>query len=451
VTSIGISSETWGVTYTFPADGIPSRSWLTLPGVVSEVVLTTAQGRETLTFPSVHAPEVRFAVEIPARLLSITVRGAGTNGTLERLDSPPDDADRVWVVRSDRTKVTLPAWKSRGTVGVTLIQSGASPWTAAFSDGTQTRTFEFQPAVRTWSFFPAAWGFVPRTVTVAGPEAGFDLSLRAFPAAADIAADPETIVAWPPEAWRSPRREWFSWEGTSVLALLTADYRVQDEYLKRLAFFVEKTGYRGRLVTDAEVAKLHGWNAHDYAAPDLARFFSAAERQKFPLNTAELELRRRLADAGIIRQIAGGWETGTGALVGVSAESPPALRAVLFVHEAFHGLYYTSPEFRAGVQDAWQSMSEETRSAFRRFLSLSSYDPSDEALMVNEFQAYVLQRRAAEWPAFFEERVLSAVPPGGNSARLTELLTAARSIDALVGKLYGLESGSVALLRQTRR
>ena len=217
-----------------------------------------------------------------------------------------------------------------------------------------------------------------------------------------------------------------------------------------MAFFVEKTGYRGRLVSDAEVAQLHGWNAHDYAAPDLARFFDLAAQQSFPLNEAELELRGRLAGAGIIIENSGRWQAGTGALVGVSAESPPALRAVLFVHEAFHGLYYTSQQFRDAVLKAWQAMSDDARSAFRDFLSLSRYDPSDEALMVNEFQAYTLQRRATQWPSFFD-RVLAAVPASNRGQLLTELLTAARSIDATVGSLYGLSSGNVALLRPVSR
>src|SRR6185369_16640237 len=101
--------------------------------------------------------------------------------------------------------------------------------------------------------------------------------------------------------------------------------------------------------------------------------------------------------------------------------SPPALRAVLFTHEAFHGLYFTSPEFREGVAEAWNSLSEGAKSAFRSFLALSQYDPLDEALMVNEFQAYVLQRPAADWTAFFRDRVLGKSVPGAEAVtRLTE-------------------------------
>src|SRR5262249_23088166 len=151
---------------------------------------------------------------------------------------------------------------------------------------------------------------------------------------------------------------------------------------------------------------LHGWNAHDYASADLARFFSLAAEQNFALNPAELELRDRLVGAGILKPVSGRWEAGTGALVGVSAESPPALRGVLFVHEAFHGLYYTSYRFRAGVKSAWEAMDESARAAFRSFLALSRYDPGDEALMINEFQAYVLQRRSLDWVGFFRDRVL---------------------------------------------
>jgi len=261
----------------------------------------------------------------------------------------------------------------------------------------------------------------------------------------DVPVDAETLLAWPIDAWRSPEREWFTWAGTSVLVLVTANYRIQDDYLKRMAFYVEKTGYRGRLVTDSELAPLHGWNAHDYSAPDLARFFSQASREKFPLNLAENELRDRLVAAGILRPSDNGWEPGTGALVGVSEASPPALRAVLFTHEAFHGLYYTSPEFREGVAEAWNTLSQGAQEAFRSFLALSQYDPLYEPLMVNEFQAYVLQRPAEDWVPFFRDRVLGKSMPRTQALTLlTEYLAAAHTIDALVERLYGLRSGRVS-------
>ncbi len=168
---------------------------------------------------------------------------------------------------------------------------------------------------------------------------------------------------------------------------------------------------------------------------------------RFPLNRSEIELRDRLVAAGVlVPREANAWDPGTGALVGISAQSPPALKAVLFVHEAFHGLYYTSPEFRAGVKTIWDDLSEGARNAFRSFLALSQYDPGNEALMINEFQAYVLQRSAADWAPFLRERVLSREAPGEAATWLAEYLSAAQGLDSLVHRLYGLKSGNVSLV-----
>ena len=140
------------------------------------------------------------------------------------------------------------------------------------------------------------------------------------------------------------------------------------------------------------------------------------------------------------------WKEGTGALVGVSAESPPALRAVLFVHEAYHGLYFTTPGFRAGVKKAWDSLSDPARDAFRVYLSKSRYDPTDEALMVNEFQAYVLQRPSDEWEGFFRDRVLGGQKSSIRLSWMVEYLAAANDLEALVTGLFGIRSGAVSPL-----
>ena len=57
---------------------------------------------------------------------------------------------------------------------------------------------------------------------------------------------------------------------------------------------------------------------------------------------------------------------------------------------------------------------------------------------------------AFEWPSFFD-RVLATAPASKHGELLTELLTAARAIDATVGSLCGLSSGNVALLRSVSR
>jgi hypothetical protein len=118
---------------------------------------------------------------------------------------------------------------------------------------------------------------------------------KAPPFPAPLAADPGMVLAWPEEAWRDRRYEVFRWENfPSLLIFDTADYAVQDRLLKRLAFFTEKTGFRGRLAPDDEIADLHGWNAHDYRAEDLAHFFQAARETNFPLLAEERERERIL-------------------------------------------------------------------------------------------------------------------------------------------------------------
>jgi len=350
--------------------------------------------------------------------------------------------------------VDLLPWKTAEgwTSLLELTRPIAKPWRAVFSDGVNQKTFTFLPAVRRCSFAPLAWGFHPTRLVVQGartelsPELS-EVRVRAVEAGAPLPADPPTLLAWPPENWRDGRREWFHWAGTSVLVLVTSNYQVQDSYLKRLAFFVEKAGYRGRLVTDREVAALHAWNAHDYAAADLARFFTLAAQSGFPLNASERELRSRLEGSGIlVADGTQGWKPGTGALVAVSAESPLPLRTVLFVHEAFHGLYFTTQGFRTGVKAAWESLSDGAREAFRTYLSHSRYDREDEGLMVNEFQAYVLQRPASDWETFFRDRVLSGTTESARLSWMTEYLDAARQLDTLVQGLYGFSSGNVALV-----
>ena len=126
-----------------------------------------------------------------------------------------------------------------------------------------------------------------------------------------ILADPNMIIEWPQSAWRRSDREVFAWDRfPSVLIFDTADYAVQDKLFKRLAFFVEKQGYRGKLLSDAELAPHHAYNAHDYRADSLAEFFEAVRKQNFQLDSDEVELRDILQAEGIIRKEGEGWGRG---------------------------------------------------------------------------------------------------------------------------------------------
>ena len=74
-----------------------------------------------------------------------------------------------------------------------------------------------------------------------------------------ITADTRQVLNWPLSEWRLTNYELFRWSDfPHVLIFDFLNYDVQNRFLKRLAFFVEKAGFRGRLAQDHEIANLHG-------------------------------------------------------------------------------------------------------------------------------------------------------------------------------------------------
>jgi hypothetical protein len=216
-----------------------------------------------------------------------------------------------------------------------------------------------------------------------------------------IPADPGLILSWDRAAWRQPDWEIFSWERLPrVLVFDTADYRVQDRLFKRLAFFVEKAGYAGTIPDWRSIEGLHGYNAHDYRAEDLARFFSTARARGVALLAEEEALEGILASAGVIRRSGAGFEPGTGAVLSLSRSSSPLLRELLLTHECFHGVYFALPAFRAASARAWEALSAVEKETWLRFLAGKSYNTSDPGLVVNEFQSYLFQQPRAGVPGF---------------------------------------------------
>jgi hypothetical protein len=265
--------------------------------------------------------------------------------------------------------------------------------------------------------YPGTVGFAPVKLSL-HPGAGSYLQVRALrvepwltgtsdnassggPAVQPLAADPGTILLYDRRAWRQPDYELFAWARfPRILILDTADYAVQDRFFKRLAFFVEKLGYRGRLLSDQEMAGLHGFNAHDYRAEDLARFYQAAAASAEPLTAEEQQLKRILIANGILRGD-GGLEPGSGAILSISRSSSGTLRRLLLTHESLHGLYFVLPRYREACSSAWQVLDSEEREFWRLFLRWWHYDIDDPFLTVNEFQAYLLQQSRSDLGFYF--------------------------------------------------
>ena len=111
-----------------------------------------------------------------------------------------------------------------------------------------------------------------------------------------ITASLEQILDTGPAAWRTATIEVYRWDlFPDILIMDTVGFAVQDRMFTRLAYFLEKQGWRGKLLGNARLAGRHGWNAHDYGPEGLAAFFSAVKESNFPLNPEEQALRQLAA------------------------------------------------------------------------------------------------------------------------------------------------------------
>lgn len=268
------------------------------------------------------------------------------------------------------------------------------------------------------------------------------------------------IISWPRTSWRCASYELFEWElFPGVLFFDFADYRTQNQFLTRLAYFVEKAGYKGTLVSDDFVEHRHGYNAHDYKAEDLAAFFTRAEQTAFPLNDSELLLRDILVENGIIARTEGGYDAGRGAIVSISRESPDYLRRQLLAHESWHGIYFTDEAFRnvvAACYGMFDGGSMQFLKTYWRTQPGLEYDTNDEYLMQNEFMAYIMQQSVANCAPYFlriaDRASVNAIQPGdADYIRRTGAAAfedASRVLNDYAFETWGLACGRVALVQR---
>ena len=272
-----------------------------------------------------------------------------------------------------------------------------------------------------------------------------------------ITADPGLITAWPQKRWRNKNFEFFSWEQfPSVLIFDFADYNVQNAFLKRLAFFVEKKGFIGTLLTDAQMASSHGFNAHDYRAESLAAFFDKAEKEHFALNESELLLRGILFANGVILRSSSGITAGRGAVVSISRESPRFLRERLLVHEGLHGVYFTEESFRREVDEVFYATDPVSLRFLKRYFEVNpslNYNTDDSYLFKNEFMAYTLQQSVGEVKNYYIDRLAriinSAEPELCAYIRDTDAAAftqAAETMSAFLAEKWGINGGRISLI-----
>ncbi len=273
-----------------------------------------------------------------------------------------------------------------------------------------------------------------------------------------LPVDLAVVLALPPPEDPSRPYALYRWDAfPNCLVFDFRDYAVQDAYLKRLAFFVEKEGFRGRLAPDTEIVRLHGWNAHDYRAEDLAAFFDKAERTSFPLSVPETELLGILERRGILVREGGRIRPGTGAIISIARESTSYLRDLFLNHEASHALFFLDESYRNLARTLWRSQGPEERRFWNVFLSNRDYDPGDAYLSYNELQAYLVQQSPSRLESWLKDvayaRLAKSYPDrtAGILADLEAALPAFRAkadaLDAYLRKTYGFRGGSFMRVR----
>lgn len=141
---------------------------------------------------------------------------------------------------------------------------------------------------------------------------------------------------------------------------------------------------------------------HDVLVSELVLFFNLAERDKIPLFAEEQRLLTFLLDTGLVRKwrdIYQALEPGTVILslpqIQARRDNEPQVselaRKAILMHELAHGEYYANPYYAEYCRRFWNdSLNDDLREKFARFLTKYSYSINEAELLVNEMQAYLM-------------------------------------------------------------
>ncbi len=342
----------------------------------------------SLVFSSVNTNESIM----PFFKIMFSVTSKVTNSEVTNSESYDSKSDGLSSLKIDRFKIAFGGETLSFIDGGGEIKVPASSLKAPFSIAT----------------FPD--GDCPKVLMmIAGDKELLNFSSASRNPLSPIKVDPGLIMNWPRNSWRGNDYELFEWDRfPGILIMDISTYAVQDDFFRRIAFFVEKAGYKGKLLSDDFLKDKHGYNAHDYRAESLAEFFEKVRTENFPINSREKLLREILIKNGVlIKNADGKISAGRGAVISISQESPAYLRTTFIAHEGWHGIYFVDEEFRnavAAVYYTLESQDPETLAYLKRYFQVTptlNYDVNDNYLMQNEFMAYMLQRPLSATEKYF--------------------------------------------------
>ena len=273
-----------------------------------------------------------------------------------------------------------------------------------------------------------------------------------------IITDPGLILNYNTDNWRCEDYELFEWDRYhKILFFDMKDYAVQDNFFRRMAYFVEKKGYQGKLLTNEQLEGKHGYNAHDYSAISMANFFNKATELNFPLNKEELLLKEILIENDLLERDGDLVKANEGGLVSISQESAGWLRDTFLAHEGWHTIFFRDEEFRNFVSAVYYTMDSYSHDFIIDYFASQpqlGYDPNDDYLMKNEFMAYIMQQPLSEVPNYFVHlanrgSVMSYTPELSAYIRETNAAgveDAAIALNDFVFDKYGIVCGNICLV-----
>ncbi|MGP1459316.1 MAG: hypothetical protein ACTTKL_08395 [Treponema sp.] len=273
-----------------------------------------------------------------------------------------------------------------------------------------------------------------------------------------LKTDLELILGGRRDNWRCADYELYEWDRfPHVLFFDFRNYAVQSNFFLRLSFFTEKAGFRGRLLSDEELAGKHSYNAHDYSAASLAQFFTEAARLQFPLNEKEKLFRDILIANAVIIPEGGAYKAGEGAVISIAQESQRWLRRSLLAHESWHSVFFINEDFRNAVSAVYYTIDPKSLAFMQGYWSSQpslGYDTNDDFLMKNEFMAYLMQQPLSRTASYFVQlaerpSVEAALPALSRYVKQTEgkaFEDAARALETYAYDNWGLAAGRVSLI-----
>lgn len=141
---------------------------------------------------------------------------------------------------------------------------------------------------------------------------------------------------------------------------------------------------------------------HDILVSEFVQFFNLADRDKVELFPEEIEVKDFLIANGLMRGWRGFYTALEPSVVILAvpqtqerqAGEPPitiGARTAILMHEMAHGEYYTNPFYSTYCRRFWaETLTENQRELFKKFLSKYNYSTLGEELVINEMQAYLM-------------------------------------------------------------